>query len=567
MVPPPPSGASPDGLRLRLLVLVLLSVLPALGLVAMSAAQNRSTLAGEVRENTFRLARLSASGHDSAIEGARQLLTGLARAPEVRSAEGGRCGALLADLLDRFPDYENFGIADLDGTIVCSAVPFEGKVSAADRLWFRDAVRTLAFAVGDYQVGRITTQQTLNFGFPVLDGSGRLTSVVFAALSLRTFEEIANLADLPAGSTVIVVDAQGKILSRTPEPERWVGQSIPETQLAAAFRARSDGTAAVPGVDGVDRIYGFTRLQGGRVSFAVGIPASTAYADVNRVFRQNLIGLAIVGLLALGAAWFFGTVFVVRPVTRAIAREREAVERLEQVDQLRSDFVSMVSHELRNPLATIRGFGQLLRDKPRTLDAGQRRQAYDVIVRQVDRMASLVENVLDVSRMESDTFSYAFIAYDPRQLLDECLEEIRASWSERRFELETPGSLPQASGDPDRLKQVLLNLLSNACRYSPPEADVTLRAERNGDEYRVDVIDRGAGIAPEHIGMLFQRFARVRTPDTAKVRGTGLGLYISRRIVEAHGGRIWVDSRPGAGSTFSVMLPITPPGVGDGAGT
>jgi signal transduction histidine kinase len=546
------------------LLLVLLAVLPALGLVGLSAAQNRSTLAREVRENAFRLARLTASGHDAAIEGARQLLTGLARAPEIRSSGSARCGSLLADLLERFPSYANFGVVSLDGVITCSGVPAQGSVNVADRTWFRDAVRTLAFAVGEYQVGRVTRQQTLDFGFPVVDGSGHLTAVMFAALSLRTFEDVATLADLPRGSTVIVVDAKGVILSRTPEPERFVGEPIPESALARALAAHPDGTAEVSGVDGVHRIYGFTRLQGGPVSLAVGIPTETAFADVNHVFWQNLIGLAVVGALALTAAWFVGTVFVERPVTGAIQIERESVQRLEQVDQLRSDFVSMVSHELRNPLATIRGFGQLLRDRPETLDDEQRRQAYDVIVREVDRMASLVENVLDVSRMESDTFSYAFIPYEPRRLLDECVAETRASWPGRRIDLDAPAAFPSAMGDPDRLKQVVLNLISNACRYSPSDRSVTVRGSPDEREYRLDVIDRGAGIAPESIGVLFQRFARIRTPDTAKVRGTGLGLYISRRIVEAHGGRIWVESEPGAGSTFSVTLPLVPE-RGDGA--
>jgi len=558
MPTPATRGASPAGLRRRLLLLVLLAVLPALGLVGLSAAQNRATLAREVRENAFRLARLTASGHDAAIEGARQLLTGLARAPEIRIPGSPRCAGLLADLLERFPSYANFGVVSLDGVITCSGLATNGTVSAADRTWFREAVRTLGFAVGEYQVGRVTQQQTLNFGLPVLDGSGHLTAVVFAALSLRAFEDVATVADLPAGSTVVVVDAKGVILSRTPEPERYVGEAIPDTELARALAARPDGTADVAGVDGIHRIYGFTRLHGGPVSVAVGIPTSTAFADVNRVFWQNLIGLAVVGALALTAAWFFGTAFVVRPVTDAIRIERESVERLQQVDQLRSDFVSMVSHELRNPLATIRGFGQLLRDRPKTLDEATRAQASDVIVREVDRMASLVENVLDVSRMESDTFSYGFVPYDPRALLEDCVAETRASFPGRRIELDVPPGFPSASGDPDRLKQVVLNLISNACRYSPDTGAVTVRGTLDAGAYRVDVVDQGAGIAPESIGLLFQRFARIRTPDTAKVRGTGLGLYISRRIVEAHGGRIWVESEPGVGSTFSVSLPLAP---------
>jgi two-component system, OmpR family, sensor histidine kinase VicK len=109
------------------------------------------------------------------------------------------------------------------------------------------------------------------------------------------------------------------------------------------------------------------------------------------------------------------------------------------------------------------------------------------------------------------------------------------------------------------MKQVFGNLVSNACRYSSDGSEVVVRASAGVASATIEIVDHGAGIAPEQQGLLFQRFARLRTPDTANVRGTGLGLYISRRIVEAHSGRIWVASEPGRGSTFSVEMPIDPP--------
>lgn len=276
-------------------------------------------------------------------------------------------------------------------------------------------------------------------------------------------------------------------------------------------------------------------------------------------FWLGIIGLTVAGALAVASAWIVGTKLIERPISVAFARERDAVERLEKVDQMRTDFVSMIAHDLRNPLATIRGFGQLLRDRPDSLPGEQRLQAYDAIVRQVDRMAALVDNVLDVSRLESDSFTYAFISYDPNRLVAECVDEARASWPAHDIVLDGTGHLPAATGDADRLKQVVMNLLSNACRYSPEGNPVTVRTSSRDGSLKIDVVDRGAGISPENLGNLFHRFARLRTPDTQKVRGTGLGLYISRRIVEAHSGRILVDSEVGRGSTFSLELPVTPP--------
>ena len=536
-------------------------MLPALLLVGISAIRNRNTLARQVEENALRVARLSAARHEAAIEGARQFLIALARAPEVRSGSPARCEALVRDLLAQFPNYRNFGLADLPGgDVTCSAVPTQTTVNVADRAYFQRAFQTGGFAVGDFVIGRVTGEPSLTFGIPVLDDRGRPHAIAFAALSLHVFEDIATTAGLPAGSAVVVVDGNGTLLARTPDPLGLVGKRIPEEALVRSVLARPEGAVEVAGLDGVRRLYGFTRLQGGgNVSVAVGISRAAAFADVDRTFWFGVIGLALVGILALIAAWFFGREFVVRPVTSALHGERQAVERLEQVDQMRTDFVSMVSHELRNPLATVRGFGQLLRDRPDSIPDEQRHQAYEVIVRQVDRMASLIDNVLDVSRLESDTFSYAFVPYEPARLLEETAEEARGAWTKHQIVVDSNHELPSANGDSDRLKQVLLNLVSNACRYSPEGSTVTLSAKSAGTNVRIDVVDQGPGIPAESLSLLFNRYARLRTPDTKTVRGTGLGLYISRRIVEAHGGRITVESEPGRGSTFSVEVPVDPP--------
>jgi signal transduction histidine kinase len=555
----PSSGPSPTTLRARLLALALLAVLPALGLVALTAKQNRDVLARQVEESSLRLARLTSGEHERAIEGARQLLTGLARIPEIQRG-GPPCERLLEDLLVRFPTYANFGVADLKGDVFCSSVETRGTVSIADRSYFRGAVSGRDFTIGDFQIGRITNVPTLNFGYPILDRLGRTRSVVFAALSLESLSDVIARAGLPSGSSTIVLDGKGVILARSPDPGRFVGRAVPDNALARGMRASESGTADLAGPDGVDRVYGWVRLRGGgAVSVAVGVPSATAFAEVNRTYWRTLVALAGVGLLALAAAWYVGTLFIVRPVTRAIELERQARERLELVDKMRSDFVSMVSHELRNPMATIRGFAQILEAQEDSLPAGKRRETYEVIVRQVDRMASLVDNVLEVSRMESDSFSYAFRPYDLRSLLAECVEEARAGWPAHTITLDAPNGAPAIRGDRDRIKQVMLNLVSNACRYSPDGSPVVVRAAAGGSSARIDVVDEGVGIAAEHQSMLFQRFARVRTPDTANVRGTGLGLYISRRIVEVHGGTITVASEPGRGSTFSVTLPLEPP--------
>ncbi|MFY9586059.1 MAG: HAMP domain-containing sensor histidine kinase [Actinomycetota bacterium] len=274
--------------------------------------------------------------------------------------------------------------------------------------------------------------------------------------------------------------------------------------------------------------------------------------------RGTWIALGISSALGLIAAWVLGAIFIARPVSRAFDIEHEARLRLEELDHMRADFMALVSHDLRNPMATIRGFGQMLRDQPDLLDDTEREKAYEVIVRQVDRMASLVDNVLDASRIETDAFAYAFIPYRASDLLAEAVTEARAMWPDHPITLganEVPGD---AKGDRDRLQQVIANLLSNACRYSDPGVEVTVEARADGGDLVVDVIDRGVGIDPAEQPRVFERFARGRTPGLDGVSGAGLGLYISRRIVEAHGGRLSVDSAPGRGSTFTMRVPLDP---------
>lgn len=241
------------------------------------------------------------------------------------------------------------------------------------------------------------------------------------------------------------------------------------------------------------------------------------------------------------------------------SREHETVERLRELDRMRADFVAMVSHELRNPIATVRGYAILLRDRPERFSPQEHRRFTEVIVDESDRLSTLVEDVMDVARMEAGEFTYAFYPYDPRALLKEAIDEMRSLTPERMLISEVPDDLPQVRGDRDRMKQVVYNLLSNATRYSSDGTSVTASARVEADTLVVSVEDHGIGIAPEDRPRLFQRFARVRKPGMEHVKGTGLGLYISRQIIEAHGGTIWVESQPRRGSTFSFAVPMNGP--------
>jgi PAS domain S-box-containing protein len=309
-----------SSLRSRLLLLVLLSVVPALGLILYTALEQWRLATAQVPEHALRLTQIISSNQERLIEGARQLLVTVARLPEVQGGESSACSRLFADLLKQHSLYANFGAIKLNGDLFCSALPTDRAINLADRAYFQRAIKMRAFAIGDYQIGRATGMPSINFGYPILDDAGQIRSVIFAALDLSWLNRLVAEAQLPSGATLTVSDHKGTILARHPEPEKWVGKYVPEAPITEAIQTQGgEGTAKVTGMDGIPRLYAFMRLgtaqQNPSIYLSVGIPTKTVFADVDRILVRNLAGLAIVGVLAIAAAWVAGNLFVVQPVS------------------------------------------------------------------------------------------------------------------------------------------------------------------------------------------------------------------------------------------------------------
>ncbi len=313
-------------LRVRSILLVLLALLPAVTLILYTSAEHRRLRVAEANEQALRVARLLAEEQERLIEGARQLLVALARLPVVEREDPKACGDFFADLLKDYRIYANFFAAHREGDVFCSALPFTGPVSAADRAYFRRAVETHRFAVGEYQIGRVTGRATVNFAYPALTPDGQVRGVVIAALDLTWLNQLVAHARMPAGSTVTVVDAAGAILARIPDPEQSVGKTAREPSVLAAIHAQGAGVTEGRGLDGVPRLYAFTPLrageEGGSVYLVVGIPRSIALADVDVVQRRTIIGLVAIAALALAVAWVGGDRLIRRPTTALLVAAR-----------------------------------------------------------------------------------------------------------------------------------------------------------------------------------------------------------------------------------------------------
>lgn len=225
---------------------------------------------------------------------------------------------------------------------------------------------------------------------------------------------------------------------------------------------------------------------------------------------------------------------------------------LEEFDRVKSEFVAIVAHDFRKPLMAIRGFAELVLEEP-DLPVESRADFMRTVIQETDHLAALAHDTLLITRIETGAFEYDFSEFDLGPFLLDC---VPMGLSNHSVLLDVPSDFPRIVADPERLRQVIGNLTSNAVKYSPDGGSIVLRGRARGSDHVVlEVIDQGLGIPEEHLGRLFQKFARVRDERHMSVSGTGLGLYIARLIVEGHGGRIWVESEPGRGSVFSVALP------------
>jgi signal transduction histidine kinase len=238
---------------------------------------------------------------------------------------------------------------------------------------------------------------------------------------------------------------------------------------------------------------------------------------------------------------------------RAYESERRTVEELRRLSALRADFVSLVSHELRSPMAAVIGAARTLQARWRELHPDQRESFLSLIGDETTRLAALIGDVLDTSRIDAGTFSYRFSDVDIAALVNEAVAMAAVGQEEVPIVAEVTAGLPVVRGDPERLRQIFGNLIDNAVKYSPTGEPVEVRVSQANGSVVVSVRDRGPGIKADDQRLIFEKFGRVAGGNTKP--GSGLGLYIARSIVETHGGTIAVSSAPGRGSTFTVKLP------------
>jgi signal transduction histidine kinase len=235
----------------------------------------------------------------------------------------------------------------------------------------------------------------------------------------------------------------------------------------------------------------------------------------------------------------------------------EARRKVEDLSRLKDEFLSIASHELRTPVTSIKGYTQLAKMLIRENDLSTSEEYLDIALDQIDRMSRLILELLDVSRIETGRLEIRREPIAWAHFVRDVVHRHHTAVSDRRFHVSVTTEDKMVTGDRDRLEQVLGNLLENAVKYSPDGSDVSVTVEDRNDAFVTAVCDRGIGIPADELGQVFERFHRGRQVSSTNYGGLGLGLYITKQIIERHGGTIWVESKEGQGTTFYFSLPVS----------
>jgi signal transduction histidine kinase len=609
-------------LTLRLFILVLIAVLPAIVIQGYNEYELRKAREADIRQQVIQVTKQFGEEIGELREGARQLLLALAQLPAVRSRQSDACSEHFAALKSQYANYRLLAAADTEGRIFCSSAA-TGYASVADQPFFKRAIAQDGLAVGNYWADQTTGERMIHFAARFDSGDGRTAGVVFAGLDLGWLSKHLEQRGLSPTSSILIADREGNIIARLPNPDALVGKNMRKSH-EAIMDGDTAGWEEAVGVDGTTRIFGYVPpalpphdffLSAGQSkaeAFAViddatergveliiaGLLAATLAAVVG---ARRFIREPIRGLLNVAAEWRNGNddarVQVQDPgseighlgaafnaMADALAARHTAQKRAEEelrqlnatlesrverrtielanANKAKSMFLANISHELRTPLNAIIGFGEMMhRQILGPIGVPAYREYAKHIHESGMHLLSLVEEMLDLSKVEAGKLEIERILTQPGTLLAESLAMLRPMAEAAKVAIVVdgdPSTWPIFEGDPVKLKQVFVNLLDNAIKFTPAAGQVSVSGEIGDTVLRIRISDTGVGIRAEDIPLVVQPFYRTASAYDAQHQGAGLGLPFAKAVVELHGGSLAIESRLGCGTTVTVTLPIGP---------
>ncbi|HSD12811.1 MAG TPA: sensor histidine kinase [Patescibacteria group bacterium] len=546
-----PKLLSLAGFRLRLVLLAAIVLVPLYAMLIVGVLNEYDLARNQVRNDGLRLVRLIALQQERDVTSARMLLAALARLPDITGRSVG-CDAFVGQLASDNPSVADIGVADRSGGVYCAADAGVRGSSVANKDWFVRATAAKDFALGDYEIGA-SGKRTIGFGLPFYGADGALAGVVYAAFDLETLNRLASKIELPLDSVLTVVDRGGTILARYPDPQQWVGKTVPDAPLVRALRetTQPEGVFEAPGLNGVIRVFAFTSLDPGTPSsphVTIGYDKGVLFAGPNRDLVLNILGLASLSLIVLLLTWLGGDYLIIN-----------RIRALQDVERLKSEFVSIASHQLRTPLTSLRWSNELLASETTGPLTAQQAELVRVAGKTIKDLLALVNDLLQASAFDAGTILHP-VRTDLAQIARDAAAELAPQIAKKSLSFSASlGDGPSfVDADPLFLKQVVVNLLANAIRYTLKEGTVsmTLVSTDRGNAI-LHVADDGVGIPKAEQSRIFGRFFRASNVRSRHSSGTGLGLYLAKTVIERSGGEIGFSSRENKGSTFWFSLPLS----------
>jgi len=425
------------------------------------------------------------------------------------------------------PPYFSFAVTDTQYLITFAGLFTVGAVIST--LVARARSRTETLKMRESQTA---TLYALSRDLASVFGLNKILNVVIHHVGETLNAEIAIL--LPEGESLTVQASSS-------------GLSLGEKQKSVALWTFRNGQMAGRGTDTLSsaEVLYIPLQTGGKVVGVMGIKLRNSDESLAPETRRVLEAFSGQAALAIERV--------------SLARQADRAELLQATERLERALLNSISHDLRTPLSSITGALSSLREEGNFLNGESRRELIDLAWEEAGRMDRFISNLLDITRLEAGALKIKREPYEVQDLLGSCLTSLEPRLKERKINIHIPPNLPLVPMDSVLMAQVLINLLDNALKYSPPDGMIEVAARIRENWMEIEVADQGPGIPEENLTQVFNKFFRLS--HTVEVSGTGLGLAISKGIVEAHGGRIWAENRPAGGSKIVFILPLTITGL------
>lgn len=565
-MPYPEQSSGPDtiptnavSMKNHLYALAAVVVVSLVGMLGFTLYSDFNNALSQERVRLRTLSTLIANNTAVLLERNRERMIGINKRAEVQAMDPAQCGTLFADLRAMFPEFANLATVDLNGSAPCSAVPQPGgkPVSVAKTEWFQRALAEKRFIVGKPFMGPITKKLVSVLVEPVWGDNKELRGFLGLPLDLERFNPRIPSGSMPEGTRFGFISADGILIWRNADQEQLIGKYVGDQagpKLALEIR---DGDAETIGTDGVARYYAFVSIpEANWIAFS-GVPTTSITGKVLTAAMRNtlvgVVGLSLVGILL----WF-----LMRRIDRTDRDLHAALEAAEAANRAKSVFLSNMSHELRTPLNAILGFAELM-EHDDNIPQGQKRNL-NTINRSGRHLLSLINDILDLSKIEAGRLTTQIQACDLHELIETIVEamDLRARQKGLELNVHVGDDVPRfVSTDPGKLRQILINLLSNAVKFTVQggiDMDVSVSdwvSQSTRFTLVVVVRDTGVGMADDDLARIFLPFYQTEH-GIRSGEGTGLGLTIARQFAQLLGGELAVASVVDKGSAFTLRLPV-----------